>query len=177
MREYYLAENLHKKYATREPYELLECIGAEVRVNYDFDPGGLKGFATILNRIKFVVINGNLNEHEQRTVAGHEAAHLILHKTDILNSPAYTLRDFNLFNNSGRLEYQANSFLADFLLSDEAVLEVIEDGDYFSHASILCVPPPLLAFKLHSMVRRDYKVKLPVSIESSFLLGSLRKDF
>ena len=169
--EYRVAEELAKKYQTRNPYELLGCIGAIVRYNHDFEPDGLKGYSTILNRVMFAVINGHLDEHEQRIVAGHEAAHLILHKNEILLSPMKALRDFNLYNNSGRLEYQANSFLADFLVSDEEVLEVIfnEDSDFFAAARELCIPPPLLAFKQNSMIRRDYKLRNPIDLRSGFL--------
>jgi len=40
----------------------------------------------------YAVVNGKLNEHEQRIVAGHEAAHLILHKAEILKCPAQTMK-------------------------------------------------------------------------------------
>jgi Zn-dependent peptidase ImmA (M78 family) len=170
---YRAAENAARKFQTRNPYELLDAIGAKTHYCYDYEPEGLKGFSTILNRVMFAVINGHLNEHDRRIVAGHEAAHLILHKTEILLSPAQALKDFNLYDNSGRLEYQANSFLANFLVSDEAVLDVLsnEDSDYFANAKELCIPPPLLAFKLHSMMRRDYKVRTPVDLQSGFLGG------
>jgi len=121
----------------------------------------------------FAVINGNLSEHDQRIVAGHEAGHLILHKTEILSSPAQALKDFNLYDNSGRLEYQANSFLADFLVSDDDVMDALsnDDHDFFANAKELHIPPPLLAFKLHSMMKRDYKVRNPIDLQSSFLGG------
>jgi len=168
---YDLAQQSAKKYDTRNPFELLEEIGAIVKYVYNFDPDGLKGFATINNRVLYAVINGHLNEVEQKIVAGHEAAHLILHKNEILLSPAKALKDFDLFNNSGQLEYQANSFLADFLVSDEEVLEVLsnEDSDYFANARELYMPPHLLAFKLHSMMKRDYKVRSPIDLHSGFL--------
>ena len=104
-------------------------------------------------------------------MAGHEAAHLILHKTEMLLSPAQALKDFNLYDNSGRLEYQANSFLADFLVSDEEVLEALshEESDFFAIAKELYIPPPLLAFKQNSMMRRDYKVRSPIDLRSGFL--------
>ena len=169
--EYWMAEELAKKFQTRNPYELLDCIGAKIRYCYDYEPDGLKGFSTILNRVMFAVINGHLDEHEKRIVAGHEAAHLILHKTEILLSPAQALKDFNLYDNSGRLEYQANSFLADFLVSDEEVLEALsnEESDFFAIARELYIPPPLLAFKQNSMMRRDYKVRSPIDLRSGFL--------
>ena len=165
------AEKAVKLYQTRDPYELLDCIGAIVQFNYDYHPDGLKGFSTILNRVMFAVVNGHLDDYDKRIVAGHEAAHLILHKNEILLSPAKALKDFDLFNNSGQLEYQANSFLADFLVSDEEVLEVLsnEDSDYFANARELYMPPHLLAFKLHSMMKRDYKVRSPIDLHSGFL--------
>jgi len=44
-----------------------------------------------------------------------------------------------------------------------------DDNDYFANAKELYLPPPLLAFKLHSMVRRDYKVRNPMDLQSGFL--------
>jgi Zn-dependent peptidase ImmA (M78 family) len=170
---YDAAERAARKYQTRNPYELLDAIGAKTRYCYEYEPDGLKGFSTILNRVMFAIINGHLNEHDQRIVAGHEAAHLILHKTEIALSPAKALKDFNLYDNSGRLEYQANSFLADFLLSDDNVLDAIANYDsFFANARELYIPPPLLAFKLHSMMRRDYKVRNPIDLQSGFLGGN-----
>ena len=55
--EYWMAEKLAKKFQTRNPYELLDCIGAKTRYCYDYDPDGLRGFSTILNRVMFAVID------------------------------------------------------------------------------------------------------------------------
>ena len=171
MNIYAETESIIDKFQTRDPYELLDAIGAKTEICYNYEPGGLKGFSTILNRTMYAIINGHLNEHDRRIVAGHEAAHLILHKDEILLSPIQALQDFNLYDKSGRLEYEANSFLADFLVSDEDVLDAVsnDDHDYFANARELYIPPPLLAFKLHSMVRRDYKLRTPVGLQSSFL--------
>jgi Zn-dependent peptidase ImmA (M78 family) len=169
--EYAEAEKAVKLFQTRDPYELLDCIRAKLRYCYEYEPDGLKGFSTILNRVMFAVVNGHLDEHDRRIVVGHEAAHLILHKNEIMLSPVKALKDFDLFSNSGRLEYQANSFLADFLVSDEDVMDVLsnEDNDYFANARELYMPPHLLAFKLHSMMKRDYKVRNPIDLQSGFL--------
>ena len=168
---YEAAENAVKTYETRDPYKLLDAIGAKIEIKYGYEPNGLKGYSTIINRVMFAVINGHLNEHEQRIVAGHEAAHLIIHKAEILQSPAKALRDFNIYNNSGRLENEANGFLADFLVSDDDVMESIryDDRDYFAMARELYIPPPLLAFKLYSMARRGFDVRNPVDLQSGFL--------
>ena len=165
------AEHIVQKYGTRNPYELLDAMGAVTRITYEFEPKGLKGFAAIMNGICYATVNGNLTEQERFIVAGHEAAHLILHRQEILLSPACALKDFNLYDNSGKLEFEANSFLADFLISDEQVMDIISnpDRDYFSAAKELFLPPPLFAFKLYSMMHRGFNVRNPACLKSDFL--------
>lgn len=159
------------KYKTRDPFELLDNMGAEVVFTHKYSRGGLKGYSTMMNRIKYAVINANLSESEQRIVAGHEAAHLILHMDEIENNPVKALRDFNMFDNSGKVEYQANLFLADFMLDDSEVMDNVQDDDmdYFKSSSSLYVPPQLLSFKLYSMMSRGYEVRSPIDLESKFL--------
>lgn len=136
------------KYQTRDPFELLDRMGVNVVFTQEYGSNGLKGYSTMLNRIKFAVINACLSKHEQAIVAGHEAAHLILHVNEILNSPIKALQDFSMFDNNSKIEYQANLFLADLILDDQAVMDYVHDDnmDFFSIASSLYVPPPLFAF-------------------------------
>lgn len=167
---FFEVERILKKYATRDPYELLDSIGAVTKISYEYPRGGLKGYCTILNRIPYAIINGNLNDDDKRVAAGHEAAHLIIHRNQIMSSPVKAMQDFNLYDNSGRVESEANFFLADFITSDEDVLDIIGSGcDYFAAARSLRVPAPLMAFKLYSMMRRGYKVRNPAELDSKFL--------
>ena len=110
---------------------------------------------------------------ERRVVAGHEAAHLALHMDELLKGPARMLKDFNLWDDSGRIERQANLFTADFMLDDEEVMDAVqsedEDRDFFSIAREFYVPPPLLAFKQYSMMRHGYDVRVPIDVDSKFL--------
>jgi len=170
-------ERIVNKYKTRDPYALLDAIGAEIYISYKYGRNGLKGFCAISNRIKAVLINGYLRKEDQRIAAGHEGWHLILHEDVILTSPAKAMKDFSFFDNSGRYEREANSALADFLVSDEDVLDVImdEDRNYFSAASELYLPPPLFAFKLYSMMQRGHNVRNPVDLDSRFLGRSTTK--
>ena len=159
------------KYKTRDPYELLDGMGAVTYFSYEYGRNGLKGYSTVMNRLKYAVINANLPPEARKVVAGHEAAHLILHMDDIMSSPIRALHDFNMFDNAGRIEYQANLFLADFLLEDDEVLERVYDEykDFFGIARELYVPAPLLAFKQHSMMRRGLNVRNPIDLDSQFL--------
>ena len=73
------SQEMVAQYNTRDPYELLDRIGAVTKFTTAFEADHLKGFAMIENRIRYAVINDRLNEYEQRIVAGHEAAHI--HRT------------------------------------------------------------------------------------------------
>ncbi|MDR0286538.1 MAG: ImmA/IrrE family metallo-endopeptidase [Clostridiales bacterium] len=165
------AEKTYINYGTRDPFLLLDRMGAVTHFSREYGKNGLKGYSMVLNRTKYAVINIYLPEYERRIVAGHEAAHLIVHIDEITNSPVRMLKDFNLFDTSGRTEYQANLFLADFLISDDNVLESIfdNDRDFFSSARELSVPPELFSFKLFSMTRRGYKLQSPIDLDSKFL--------
>ena len=171
---YLECERILKKHQTRDPCELLRRIGAVTVFSNEYPADGLKGYSSILNRAAYAVVNARLTESERRIVLGHEAAHLILHSDVILASRTKTMRDFNIYNSSGRHEREANSFLADFLVSDGDVLDAmaITESDYFSVAGELSLPPPLLAFKLFSMTKRGFDVRSPVDLESGFLARS-----
>jgi len=169
---YKAVENAVHTCGSRDPYELLDSIGAVTRLTNGLPPNKLKGYALIEKRILYAGINGRLSEYEQRIVAGHEAAHLILHEDVILKTSSRVLQDFDIYYNKGRLENEANQFLADFLVSDEEVLHLIKwhkEYDYFDLANALSLPPPLLAFKLYSMMKRGLPVKNPVDLKSDFL--------
>ena len=167
---YLQAEKTVQTHGTRDPYEPLECMNVITRFSCEFAEDGLKGFSAIFNRAKYVVINSDLDEWDRKVVAGHEAAHLILHEEEILSGRSKALRDFDLWSTNGRLEYEANQFLADFLVSDERVLSAADCyDDYCAIASELYLPQPLLAFKLHSMMCRELPVRSPVDLKSNFL--------
>jgi len=164
-------ERIIKKYGTRDPYKLLDAIGAITIFSDEYPCDGLKGYSSIMNRVMYAVINNKLCSEEKRIVAGHEASHLIIHKDEIMTSPVRMMKDFNIFDNSGQHEREANTFLADFLVSDKDVLETVMDRgiDYFGAARELYLPPHLFAFKLYNMMQRGHKVRSPVALNSQFL--------
>ena len=152
-----------------DPFQLLRDLGIVLMISNAFAKDHLRGFCTMANGVPYVVINGNQPEEEQRVAAAHEAGHLLLHQDRLRDGvPLY---DLDICSNRGRLEQQANLFAADFLLGDDEVLEQMAggDADYFAVAKALSVPAPLLSFKLFSMVRRGYPVRMPVELDSTFL--------
>ena len=162
------AERLQRKYQTRDPFELLDALRVVVSMTNTFRRDGLKGFCTILNQTKYVVINSKLAEEEQRVVAGHECGHIVIH-SDFLKLGAF--KDHDVYQATGKTEREANFFAADFLISDEEVLDLMStcDANFFSVAKGLSIPAPFFAFKLYSMVERGFSMRVPTGLNSTFL--------
>lgn len=166
---YQEAELLVRKYHTRDPFALIEAA-PELRLwlSEAYSPEGLKGYATIQNRTKYIVVNRNLSPEEQRVVAAHELGHIVKHEPRLRIAP---MQDLNIYNATGKLEREANFFAADFLISDIQALDEIHScgADFFSVARSLRVPAPFFAFKLYSLVQRGNAMQLPVDLDSRFL--------
>lgn len=162
------AERLVRMYKTRDPFELLDALRVVTRFTYRFDARGLKGFCTVVNRTRYVVINGKLEESEQRVVASHEAGHIVLHGKELRVG---ALRDLDIFRAVGKEEREANCFGANLLIPDEEVLDLMRsaDANLFSVARRLYVPPEFLSFKLHSLVERGYKLCMPMAPDNRFM--------
>ena len=162
------AQRCRKRFHTSDPYELLNGMGAVLVPSTKYPRDGLRGYCTVMNKTKYVVINANQPEEEQRVVAAHEAGHLILHKTQL---KAGAMSDFDVYNVKSRLERQANFFAADFLINDDDVMDVMQshEADFFEAARALLIPAPFFAFKLYSMVRRGYNMSVPLELNSTFL--------
>lgn len=170
-------QRLYRKYRTRDPLQIIEDIpDLCLKRSVSFGRDGLKGFSTIMNRVKFVVVNDFLEPEEQRVVAAHELGHIFRHELRLRTCP---MRDFDLYNATGRLEREANLFAADFLLGDEEVMDEIHScgANFFSVAQTLNIPAPFFAFKLYSMIERGYAMKLPVDLDSRFLAAGKKRTY
>ena len=151
-----LAARLAKtRYATRDPYTL--CRAMDILLLFESmgkGPGCCKGFIFKHSRVSCITLNSDLPEELQRIVLAHELGHYILHKEKIGIRPYH---DVELFDETSTEEYQANVFAAEFLMSDAAVLEYInEDISFFGVARALSVPPELLDFKWRLMKRDGF---------------------
>lgn len=163
------AQRLRRKYDTDNPFEVLKSMNAVVIFSQAYPKNGLKGYCAIMNRIQYVVINGKLSRIEQRVVGAHELGHLIRHKSDL--KPGAAFRDSDIYYATGRKEREANLLAAEFLISDEDVLDLMHGSgsNFYTVASELYVPAPFFAFKLYSMVARGFAMKMPVELDSAFL--------
>ena len=73
-------------------------------------------------RMKQIHINQNLNEQDAKFTCAHELGHAILHpnaSTPFLRSKTFLSVD--------KLEIEANSFAVNLLISDETIIEIIDN--------------------------------------------------
>ena len=133
-----------------------------------------KGFFLTCDNIKSITVNCDLSPNMQRIIAAHELGHAILHYD---KSGLSTFHDFNLFDSASIMEYEANIFAADLLISDEEVLEKLNaDSSFFDAAALLKVPPELLDFKFRIMKREGYKIVEPPLLSNSNFLKNIKDE-
>lgn len=165
---YYEVQKRLRRLGSRDPFDLLDDMNVVLHKSTAYPRDGLRGYCTIINQTKYVVINWKQPREERRVVAGHEAGHLILHRDELRVG---ALRDMDVYNVTSQLERQANLFSADFLIDDDDVLDLMHSAgaDFFRVAQELCIPAPFFAFKLYSMVSRGYNMRMPVELNGTFL--------
>lgn len=114
------AKKLAKKYQTRDPFEL--CVKMGVEIVYT-DIGTLKGMYTSIKRNRFIVINQNLDVYMKRMVCAHELAHDQLHRE--ISSSAW-IKDFEIYENNSKQEYEANIFVSELLVNEVSLIDLIK---------------------------------------------------
>lgn len=162
-------ERLKRKFHETDPFLLCDAMGIillyEPMGTY---PGACKGFFLAQSRKRSITINSDLPEAIQRIIVTHELGHAVLHAKAV---GVKAFHDFELFDSTSLMEYEANIFAAEFLMDDDDVLEKLnEDISFFGAASLLRVPPELLDFKFRLMKRNGYKlIDPPLMANSNFL--------
>ena len=146
-----VVEELVRKYGTRDPYELCDCLGIRIRRK---DLGKkLKGFFFYQSRIANIVIDCNVNEVLERILIAHELGHAILHKKIAMMKG---FQEMEVFDSTAIMENEANLFSAELLLDDDEVLEQLKerDGSFFQAAQALYVPAAFLDYKFSAMCEK-----------------------
>ena len=164
-------DRLQRKYHQTDPFKMCDDMGIMVA----FEPmgvyeGACKGFFLSQSRKRIITINADLPSHLHRLIAAHELGHAVLHRTAM---GVNAFHDFELFDGTSTMEYEANVFAAELLLPNDDVLEQLNDDvSFFGAASRLRVPPELLDFKFRVLKRKGYKViDPPIMSQSNFLKG------
>ena len=104
-----------KKFHTRDPFELAECLNVEVMTG---PLGSRAGCYMFLKNHKCIFLNEDLNNQERSLVMAHELAHSILHR----KQNCYFIRNQTLLLTS-KFEIEANTFAAELLISDDDIEE------------------------------------------------------
>ena len=165
------AKRLKVKYRTDDPYEICDAMDIMVMLrSMGRSPNACKGFYLVNNRCKLVVINSDLPEWIRRIIHVHELGHAVLHSDSSIS--AY--HDFNMLDNTDRMEYEANLFAAEFLLDDDEVMDALKEGrGLYQVAQHLYVPPELLDFKLRVLQREGVEIAAPYFAHGDFLKRDL----
>ena len=155
---------LIRRLQSRDPFLLASALDIEIREDR---LGGLKGYILFQSRMAVIVLNRELAEELRPVVVCHEIGHYLYHRQ---KAQTRTFREISLFAENCQREYEANLFAAEFLLSDEKVLEQLKEGrDIFQAAAALEVPPELLDFKLKLLKQKGYAVETCLQASSDFL--------
>ena len=159
-----VANELIKKFDTRDPFQLCQAIGVEV---FYADLGSLKGMYKYLKKNRFAVINENLDSFTKTLVCAHELGHDILHQN---LARTVCLQEFILYDMRSRPEYEANLFASEILLPDDIILSLARDGyDIEQISKELCTDINLIALKVSSMNTRGYRFNNTIDARSDFL--------
>ena len=119
------ADNLTKKYGTRNPYDLADAL--DITIMPRQFASQLGAYTKLLNN-RFIFIKDDLDEFIERIVLYHELGHDQLHQSQLGKNGAF--REFHLFNVSkDRMEYEANIFAAQISIDDDEILELGRDTD------------------------------------------------
>ena len=153
--------SLVNRFGSRDPKTLLEGLSVVAEESDSFKD--LAGFSFYSNRTYYVILNRNLSEPLKRTILAHELGHICLHKEALRLSP---IHERDIYNTTSKLEYEANIFASELLISDE---DIEKENDFFALAKRLGVPPDLLSFKLLSLKKRGFNLELPFVPDSVFL--------
>jgi Zn-dependent peptidase ImmA (M78 family) len=160
---YSFVKKLQKKFRTKDPFEIAEACNINIRYR-DFNE--LKGMYTVIQRCPYIFLNNSLDEYMEKVVLFHELGHHFLHRHQAVSA----FKEHGLYDMSSKLEIEANIFAANFIISDEDVMDNISYG-YTSEqaAKALCVPHEMLLIKLKDMNSRGCKLNIPYVPKSDFL--------
>lgn len=169
------AQTLRDKYGILPSDELLSKLGACLcPVPMGSDEDALKGFVQRASRVPTVVVNSDQPEEVQDIVKYHESGHIALKHYDQVKGIC-RFHEFNMFDSRSRLENEANTFVAEYLLEDERTLERLKEyPNIFAAAASLHVPPEIMTYKLRML--KYYGIlhgEIPISVNSN-CMGKIR---
>ncbi len=120
-------DDLIKKHGTRDPIEIIKCMGIVIRYA---NLGNIFGFHIRDFRVSVINVNENLSYEKQLFTIAHELGHAILHP----NENTAFLKASTLFS-TDRLEVEANVFAVNLLFTHD-VIDSITVNEAIEHYGI-----------------------------------------
>lgn len=112
------ANNLARKYDTRNPFEIIKSLNAIVV----FHPlESVNGFYQYFQRNNIIYIDERLSDKEKMFVCAHELGHMLLHK----KSNAIFM-DSRTQLNTSKYEIEADRFAINLLVPDDEIEEHLD---------------------------------------------------
>ena len=125
---------------TFNPFEIAENKGIVIQM----EPlGTIRGYYSKALRTKFIHINCDLDEYQQKFTCAHELGHALMHPD--LSTPF--LRESTLFS-VDKLEVEANRFAAYLCYPPDLLAEEYDGCTTAQIAEILRIPLPLIEYTL-----------------------------
>ena len=161
-------KRLITRYGTRDPFKITKELGIHIIYNNEFEK--LKGMYKVIKCSRFIFINGNISERNQRTICAHELGHDRLHRQFAKGS---AFQEFMLYDMRTRPEYEANIFACELLIDDNDIFPLIENEyDIYQIAGELGEDMNLVLIKIDELRRQGYDIRAPYRPDSDFLKGN-----
>lgn len=159
-------ERVIKKFDSRDPFDICQSMG--IRIRYKDLGTALKAYYFYQSRIKNIVINARSSRAVRRLLCAHELGHAVLHG-EFASMRGF--QELELFDMSIPTEYEANMFAAELIISDEDLMELLNEQDksFFYIAKELNVPAELLDFKFRIMKNKGLRIESPYAAHADFL--------
>jgi len=133
-----------KKMQTSDPFKIADSMG--IAIIYE-ELGNIKGYYNKILRMKQIHVNQNLSEQDAIYTVSHELGHAILHP----DCNTAFLRQYT-FQSVGRLENEAHQFALELLISDEELIEYLQQQFTVEHlATIYGLPVCFINMRLQSL--------------------------
>ena len=152
------ADNLIRKYKTRNPFKLVRYLDIALMFEPLMD---LKGCFMVNWRNSYIFINDSMDDAETTWVLGHEIGHRILHY-DLAKDIAKGLMEYSLYDMTTTPEREANIFAAELLVDEEELLEYIYNFGYTVDecAKAMSMHPAFIALKIEILNARGHKLNM-----------------
>ena len=165
---YRQTNNLIQKHGTRDPIKLAPRMGIQVYDVPEFTE--LLGMYTYRWKHRMIFLNPNVNAILKGMVCGHEIGHDQRHRS---LAGEEGLKEFQLFDMTSIIEYEANVVNAHLLIDEYEMIEYFRQGyDIAQVAAMLKVNINLLLIKIQEMNRLGMDFKLPYAPDVQFFRGT-----